>query len=126
MSEKSYETIKALLSSAEPDELRQGLELVRREISRVGSGEARPLFEMVSAIFYIDPLDHPELMPILDEAVSLVVGFGAWVIPILVENLDAGDLKVQLVIGHALGRIGADAVEPLIDGYQSSADPAPR
>jgi len=124
MSEKSYEDIRDLLASTELEELRQGLEQVRREISRVGSSEARPLFEMVSAIFYIDPLDHPELVPILDEAVSLVVGFGEWVIPMLVESLDAaGDLKAQMAISHALGRIGADAIAPLMAEYQASDDP---
>jgi HEAT repeat protein len=92
----------------------------------VGSGEAQPLFEMVSAIFYIDPLDRPDLVPILDEAVSLMVGFGAWVIPILIENLVAGDIKAQMAIGHALGRIGADAIEPLMAAYQASNDPEHR
>lgn len=33
MSENSYETIKTLLVSEKPEELRQGLELVRQEIS---------------------------------------------------------------------------------------------
>jgi hypothetical protein len=37
--------------------------------------------------------------------VDLVVGFGEWVIPALVEKLDAGDLKAQMAAGHALGRI---------------------
>jgi HEAT repeat protein len=114
------------LASTEPDELRQGLELVRQEISRVGSSEALLLFEMVSAIFYIDPLDHPELVPILDQAVSLVVGFGEWVIPVLLDSLDAGDLKAQLAIGHALGRMGVDAIEPLMAAYQALTDPACR
>jgi hypothetical protein len=126
MSEDPYDAIQNLLESTRPEDLRRGLELVRQEISRVGSSDARPLFEMVSAIFYIDPLDHPELMPILDEAVSLVVGFGAWVIPILMEQLEAGDLKAQLAIGHALGRIGADAIEPLVAEYQATTDLAHR
>jgi hypothetical protein len=124
MPENTYETIQTLLSSTEPDDLRQGLELVRSEIARIGSRESRPLFEMVSAIFYIDPLDHPELMPILDEAISLVVGFGAWVTPVLIETLDAGDLKAQTAIAHALGRIGTDAIKPLLAEYESSTEPA--
>ena len=58
MAENSYESVKMLLASAKPEELRRGLELARQEIARVGSGKARPLLEMVSAIFYIDPLDR--------------------------------------------------------------------
>jgi HEAT repeat protein len=126
MPENAHRTIQTLLASTEPEDLRQGLELVRNEIARTGSSEARALFEMISAIFYIDPLDHPELMPILDEAISLVVGFGQWVIPVLIETLDAGDLKVQMAIAHALGRIGADAIPPLMAEYESAPDPARR
>ncbi len=126
MSKSSYETIKTFLASTRPDELHQGLKLVRQEISRVGSDEARPLFEMVSAIFYIDPLDHPELVPVLDEAVSLTAGFGEWIIPILLEQLDTGDLKAQMAIGHALGRIGVDAIKTLVNEYQASTEPGRR
>ena len=76
MSEDTHRRIRALLTSTEPDELREGLALVKKEIASLGSDESRPLFEMVSTIFYIDPLDRPDLMPALDEAISLVVGFG--------------------------------------------------
>ncbi len=73
MSEDSYSHIQALLASTQPDEIREGLALVELEIERVGALEARPLFEMVAALFYIDPLDHPELIYILNEAVSLII-----------------------------------------------------
>ena len=126
MSENPYESIQTLLMSTRKEDLRRGLELVREEISRAGSSEAQPLFEMVSAIFYIDPLDRPDLVPILDEAVSLVVGFGEWVIPKLLDTLEAGDIKAQLAISHALGRIGADAINPLVTEYQASTDAARR
>ncbi len=81
---------------------------------------------MVSTIFYIDPWDRPDLMPILDEAISLVVGFGEWIIPILVKNLDTTDIKAQFAVAQALGRIGADAIKPLMAEYESSVDPALR
>lgn len=115
--------IEELLASTKPEELRQGLELVREEISRIGDDEARPLYEMVSSVFWIDLLDRPDLVPVIDEAVSLVAGFGRWVIPVLVQNLDAGDLKAQIVVAHALGRMGTPAIEPLLAEYQSSSDP---
>jgi HEAT repeat protein len=123
MSKNAHQTIQSLLASTEPEDLRQGLEVVRSEIARIGSSEARPLFEMVTAIFYIDPLDRPDLMPVLDEAISLVVGFGEWVIPVLIETLDAGDLKAQMAVAQALGRIGADSIKPLIAEYKTSTDP---
>ena len=126
MSNDPYHHIEVLLSSAKPDEIRQGLELVRKEIARVGSQEARPLFELVSSLFYFDPLDRPDLVPVLDEAISLVVGFGEWVIPELLSELEDGDFKVQLAVGQALGRMGADAIRPLLAEYASSQDGALR
>lgn len=123
MQETSYYTIKTLLASTKSEDLHRGIELVKEEIARIGSSEARELFEMISTIFYIDTLERPDLAPILDEAIGLAVGFGEWVIPVLLENLDAGDLKAQLAISHALGRIGADAIQPLINVYNSSSDP---
>lgn len=126
MLENSHHAIDMLLASEKPEEVRQGLELVKNEISKIGSSDAKPLFEMVSTLFYIDPLDRPDLVPLLDEAISLVVGFGKWVIPALVGKLDAGDLKAQMAIAHALGRIGSDAIEPLLVEYQSSPAPSHR
>lgn len=122
----AYGEIRTLLTSPDAEDLRKGLGLARQEIARLGSREARPLFEIVSAVFYLDPLDRPELVPILDEAVSVVAGFGEWVIPALVDHLEAGDVKAQLAVGHALGRIGADAIAPLMAKYDAVADPAVR
>ena len=119
MTEDTRHTIETLLASPRPEDLRKGLNLVKEEIARVGSADARELFEVVSALFYFDPIDRPDLVPILDEAISLVVGFGQWVIPSLVERLDAGDLKAQLAIANALGRIGADAIAPLMAEYEA-------
>lgn len=120
MSEDSYRNIQTLLASAKAEEIHKGLELVRSEIARIGSSDAQPLFEMISTVFYIDPLDRPDLMPVLNEAVSLVVDFGKWIIPVLLETLDGGDMKAQLAVGHALGHMGSDAIEPLIAHYESS------
>jgi len=116
MSEDSYDLIRTLLASTRPEELRQGLELIKKEIARIGTRETKPLFEVVLTIFYIDPLDRPDLLPVLDEAVSLVVSFGEKIIPSLVDSLDAGDIKAQLAVAHALGRIGVPAIQPLITG----------
>ena len=126
MGRNIYSEIKQLLASAKPEEVREGLRLVKQEIARTGSDKAKPLFEIVSTIFYIDPLDRPDLAPVLEEAISLVVGFGDWIIPILVRELDSGDLKAQMAIAQVLGRIGADAIVPLMEEYKNTSDPTHR
>ncbi len=126
MPDNSYRTIRTLLASTRFEELRRGLELAELEIVKVGSSEAKPIFAMVSPLFYIDALDHPELVPILDEAVNLAARLGPPIIPILIESLNAGDLKAQWAIAHVLGRIGADAINPMMMAYASATDPTMR
>ena len=126
MLNNSNPTIESLLASTEPDEIRRGLELAEQEFSQSGFSSVKHLVEIVSTLFYIDPLDRPELVPLVDDAISLIARFGKPAVPILVEKLEAGDLKSQIAIAHALGRIGTDAIEPLIAEYKSSKDPARR
>lgn len=113
-----YNEIKGLLNSFDSKEIHQGLVMIREELSNISEEDAKSLFDMVSALFYIDLLDHPEHAYVLDEAVGLVADFGEFVVPILLDNLDAGDMKAQLTIGHAFGRIGEVGIEPLLESYK--------
>jgi len=118
MTADKYVKIKALLNSEDSEEIHKGLVLIRKELPNITEDSARSLFEMVSALFYIDLLDHPEHAFVLDEAVGLVADFGEFVVPILLDSLDAGDMKAQLTIGHAFGRVGEGAIEPLLESYK--------
>jgi len=118
MAAGKYEEIKSLLGSTKSEDIHQGLVLIREELPNINEEDAVSLFEMVTALFYIDLLDHPEHAYVLDEAVSLVADFGEVVIPILLNDLDAGDMKAQLTIGHAFGRVGESALEPLLESFK--------
>lgn len=118
MAADQFDKIKTLLSSFDSEEIHQGLVLIREELPNISEEDAKILFDMVSALFYIDLLDHPEHAYVLDEAVSLVADFGDFVVPILLNSLDAGDMKAQLTIGHAFGRVGEPAIEPLLESYK--------
>jgi hypothetical protein len=126
MPENAKRTAEELLASTNPEEIRLGLRLARERIAGIPSGEALPLFEMVSAFFYIDPLDRPDLVPVIDEAITLVGSLGKWVVPVLVEHLNAGDLKAQMAAAQALGRMGEPAIDPLMAAYESSPDSSRR
>ncbi len=118
MTADKYNEIKGLLNSFDSEEIHQGLVMIRAELSNISEEDAKSLFDMVSALFYIDLLDHPEHAYVLDEAVGLMADFGEFVIPILLDNLDAGDMKAQLMIGHAFGRVGEVAIKPLLESYK--------
>jgi hypothetical protein len=113
-----FQEIKGLLNSFKSEDIQKGLVMIREELPNISEEDAKHLFDMVSALFYIDLLDHPEHAFVLDEAVSLAADFGDFAVPILLANLDAGDMKAQLTIGHAFGRIGEAAIEPLLESYK--------
>jgi HEAT repeat protein len=121
--EELYRTIGVLLASTEPDEILEGLEIVRGQVPTLGEAESRRLFELVFPLFYIDPLDLPGHVPVLEEAIAVVADFGQWVIPVLIQSLESGDVKAQMAIAQTLGRMGADAIAPLIAEYEGCPEP---
>jgi HEAT repeat protein len=121
--EELYRSIGALLASTGPDEILRGLELVKAQVPTIGEAESRRLFEMVIPLFYIDPLDLPGHVPVLEEAIAVVAGIGRWAIPVLIQNLESGDVKAQMAIAQALGHMGADAIAPLIAEYEGCPEP---
>lgn len=126
MPEVCTETLESLLASGDPMEVRKGLELAEEEITNVKSSAAKRCAEVVATLFYIDPLDRPELVPMIDEAVDLLGRLGESVIPLLLDMTGGGDVKAQLACAHTLGRIGVKAIDPLIGEFLISTDPARR
>ena len=118
MASEKYQEIKTLLGSPEANKIHQGLLMIREELPSIDEESARSLFEMVSVLFHVDLFDHPDQVGVVDEAISLVADFGEEVIPYLLNDLDAGDMKAQLAIGHAIGRVGEPALEPLLESYK--------
>jgi hypothetical protein len=89
----------------------------------IGEAESRRLLEVVFPLFYIDPLDLPGHVPVLEEAIVVAAAFGKWAIPVLIQGLESGDVKAQMAMAQSLGRIGADAIEPLIAEYEGCPEP---
>ena len=118
MASEKYQEIKVLLGSDNPEKIHQGLLMIREELPSIDEETARSLFEMVSVLFHVDLFDHPEQAGVVDEAISLVADFGDEVITYLLNDLDAGDMKAQLAIGHAFGRVGEPALDPLLESFK--------
>ena len=117
MQPDTYRTISALLASTDPAEIHRGLALVKAQLPALSEEEAQPLLDMVVALFYIDPLDLPEHLPVLEEAIEVAAGFGTWAIPVLIQDMATGDVKAQMALAQALGHMGADAIGPLVAQY---------
>ena len=106
-----------LLSSANLEDMSVGLEKVRARVPRASDEEKHRYVEIISTLFYIDTLDHPEYLPLVEDAISLVASIGKPAIPALIQQLEGGDVKSQMAIGQALGRMGAEAIPALLEDY---------
>ncbi len=127
MQEDIYRTISNLLSSHDPADLRRGLALVKTTAPQADAEGCERLCELILPLFYIDPLDHPEHLPVIEEAILVVAGLGEAVISVLIQNLEMGDVKAQMAIASALGWMGARAVNPLVSEYLTTCpDPSCR
>jgi HEAT repeat protein len=127
MEEEHQRVVTDLLSSHAPDELLRGLALIKDATPHATPVDAQQYCELILPLFYIDPLDHPEHVPAIEEAIMVAAGLGESVIPILIQSLEAGDVKAQMAMAQALGWMGAKAVDPLITEYEGTCpDPACR
>lgn len=128
MQDDVLHTIGNLLSSHDPADLQRGLALARTAATTTAGPElCGQLCELILPIFYIDPLDHPEHVPVIEEAIRVIAGLGEAIIPTLIQNLEMGDVKAQMAIAQALGQMGARAIDPLIAEYNSTCpDPSCR
>jgi HEAT repeat protein len=105
----------------------RGLALVREHAPQASDDDARRLCELVVPLFYIDTLEHPEHMPVVEDAIRVTASMGDPVIPVLIQTLESGDVKAQMALAQALGEMGAAAVDPLLTEYeQTCPDPACR
>lgn len=119
MVEDQTHAIGKLLSSTDPEEVSVGLEKVWARMRTATPDEKRRYVEMASALFYIDTLDHPEYLPVVEDAIGVVGAIGEVAIPILMQELEGGDVKAQMAIGQALGHMGATAIPALLEQYHS-------
>ena len=126
MAHHQASTVETLLATTDPEKIREGLRLAGEAIAAATPEDRGTLLEAISALFYIDALEQPDLVPLIEEAIAIVARCGPSVIPTLIERLNEGDLKAQMAYALALGRIGAEAIQPLVAEYRSKTDSSSR
>ena len=101
MPENFYNTIVRLLESNNAAGIRKGLSMLSKEDRGLNRENLNHILEILMSFFYIDALDRPDLISVVDEVISTIASMGEWVIPVLIKNLAAGDLKSQMAVAHA-------------------------
>jgi HEAT repeat protein len=106
-----------MLSSENKEKILAALEEVANNIGII---PAEVIEDVISALFFIDLGDHPEMIEVKDKAIKVLSQFGKKIIPYCIKNLAETDMKAALDYARVLGLIGKDAVDPLMEEYQKT------
>jgi len=108
------------LRSEEKLQILKGLEGLGKGLSTLEGRELEEAVQAVTSLFYIDPVDHPELLPVLEQAEAVLSDQRARIIPVILQCLEETDLKAHFHLASVLGRMGYAAVGPLLEEYRRS------
>ncbi len=108
------------LQSEDKLKIQKGLEGLADLFPQLEGDAFQEAVQAVAALFYIDPMDHPELIPVLEQAEEVLAEQRTRVIPVILDMLAESDLKTHFHLAAVLGRMGYAAVDPLLQAYQSA------
>jgi len=110
------------LRSEEKLQILKGLEGLGKALPRLEGRELEEAVQAIVSLFYIDPVDHPELLPVLEQAEAVLADQRERLIPVILRCLAETDLKAHFHLASVLGRIGYAAVAPLLEEYRTCED----
>ena len=114
------------LAAVDPATVEAAVARIESLLSSVEPEEYRLAVDALCSLFYIDIADKPELDDALNRTADLLASQGARVVPLLLQQMEASDIKSHLYLARALGRIGADALPRLRDTLATAEDPYTR
>jgi HEAT repeat protein len=82
--------------------------------------------DALAGLFYLDPYDRPDLKPVIDLAADVLVKHGDRSLDILVEMMPDADMKFAFNAARAVGRMGSEAFEKLVQTYELTDNTAAR
>jgi len=118
----------ALRKIAQPvkEKMMEGLEEIEPEILKMEEKELKETIFAVSSLFYIDPLEHPNLQGVVDKATHIIASLKEKSFPYLFSMMLDSDFKKDYNIAKTFGLIGQEAIQPLLDTFKKSKDQAQR
>ena len=110
------------MQSEDKFQIQNALEDLARRLPTLSGPEFEEAVHAVAGLFYIDPMDHPELLPVMERAEDLLADQRERVIPVLLGSLGETDLESHFHLAAVFGKIGYAAVGPLLDAYGKLSD----
>jgi HEAT repeat protein len=102
------------------------LDDIERQLPSLSDSELADVVSAVNALFYFDTYEYPQMQPVVERAVAALSAAGERVVPHLLRLLGDSDYKVEFHYALIFGRIGAAAVEPLLQACRSAKDASER
>ena len=126
MDEKSLRNVLKKIAQPDKEKIMQGLKEIEPEILKMKEKELKETIFAVSSLFYIDPMEHPDLQEVVDKATQIVASLKEKSFPCLFSMMLDSDFKKDFNIAKTFGLIGEEAIQPLLDAFKKSKDQSQR
>ncbi|MGB2697033.1 MAG: HEAT repeat domain-containing protein [Candidatus Zixiibacteriota bacterium] len=126
MDKKSLENALEKIARPDKDKIMQGLKEIEPDILNMKEGELKEAIFAVSSLFYIDPLEHPDLQEVVDKAIQIIASLKEKSFPYLLPMMLDSDFKKDFNIAQTFGLIGEEAIPALLDAFKKSKDQSQR
>lgn len=126
MSKNSLKQALEKIAQPEKEKIIQGLEEIEPQIPKLQEKELKEAVFGVTSLFYIDPLEQPDLQEVVDKAIRIVASLKQKSFPYLFSMMLDSDFKKDFNVARAFGLIGEEAIQPLLDAFRKSKDQAQR
>lgn len=117
--------LKELFRKLRSEDLRtilRGLEELEARLPQLDGPAFDEALHAIIGVFYIDPIDRPELSPALEQAENVLAASRERVIPIILGELGESDFKIHFRLASSLAKMGRAAVSPLLSAYAEARD----
>ncbi len=110
------------LRSHDAHEVLETLIEVNRSIPKLDDEARKKLASAVSSLFYIDTVDLPEFITVVDMAVRVSAGMGPDLITYHLQEMQGTDFKALLCFARVLAALGTDSINPIVEACKDSEE----
>jgi HEAT repeat protein len=122
MDEPQMKDIYRKLHSHDAHTILEALIELNRSIPKLDTDSREKLASAVSSLFYIDTVDMPDFISVVDMAVKVVAGMGPELIPFHLQEMEGTDFKALLCYARVLAALGTDSINPIVQACEGSEE----
>ncbi len=121
---ENLKTSFAKLADSDKYVVLKGIREIESHLPKLKGKKYKEALDSLSSLFYIDTFERPDLQVVIDRVFEVYKKFKTKTIPFLLSYTQESDVKFQLNIARALGKIGRSAIDPILLRLSKSKDSA--